>query len=147
MQRLLPPLLVLLLLVLMAIADRWLPGPEPVPRAMRVTGLLPVLIGLALTAAARLQFARARTEIHTFREPGSLVADGVFRLSRNPMYLGFALILFGAAWTCGSLAALVLAAAFVVITDRWYIPHEERGMARRFGEAYAVYRARVRRWI
>ena len=63
------------------------------------------------------------------------------------MYLGMALVAFGAAIMFGELVAFGLAAMFVVIADRWYIAFEEQRMAATFGEAYATYRRTTRRWV
>ncbi len=147
MQKLLPPVLVLITLAAMAISHRYLPGPRLLVSPHTCWGLLPLAAGVALAVAARLQFVRAGTTIYTFDEPGRLVTRGLFRFSRNPMYLGFALLLLGAALLFGSLAPLVLALLFVAVADRWYIAFEERAMLAKFGEEYRAYAARVRRWL
>ncbi len=147
MRRLLPPVLVVILLGLMGVFQYWLPGPAVVPATHRWWGAVPLFSGVALLVVARLQFARRHTNIYTFDEPGSLVTDGVFRISRHPMYLGFALALLGAAVLFGSLSALLLAVVYLPIADRWYIVFEERALLRKFGAAYAEYQRRVRRWL
>lgn len=118
-----------------------------VPPALRPFGGLPILAGIALLVIARLQFARARTNIYTFDEPGTLVTGGVFRISRHPMYLGFALVLAGAAIWLGSIAAFVPVILFIAIADRWYIGFEEEWLRRKFGSAYEGYARGTRRWI
>ena len=95
---------------------------------------------------ARL-FRRAGTEIHTFRMPRVLVTDGLFRHSRNPMYLGFLLVLAGLALVLGAAVPLLVVAAFALVVDRWYIRHEERALREAFGDAYDDYCGRVRRWL
>lgn len=145
MRRLLPPALLLLVLALMCVAAAVLPLARwP---AATVPGALLVVAGLAVAVVGRVQFARARTNVHTFREPEVLVTGGVFRLTRNPMYLGFALVAFGAAALSGALSPFVLAAGFVAISDRWYIRFEEEALRRAFGEPYERYAARTRRWL
>jgi protein-S-isoprenylcysteine O-methyltransferase Ste14 len=147
MKKILPPLLFVLFALVMLGLDAWLGAPAVLPGAARAAGGLLVLGGIALAVIARAWFARARTNIHTFRRPDVLVTGGPFRLSRNPMYLGFSLSLAGLAAALGSLAAFAPVAAFVVIVDRWYIAFEERMMRSTFGAAYEEYARRTRRWL
>jgi len=147
MQKLLPPVLALIILALMALGHRYLPGARLLERLHTCWGLLPLVAGIGIAVAGRLQFRRAGTTVYTFDEPGRLVTGGVYRISRHPMYLGLALILLGAALLFGTVSPLVLAGAFVVVADRWYIAFEERAMASKFGDAYRDYAARVRRWL
>lgn len=147
MQRLLPPVLVLILLGLMAAAHRWYPGPEWLAAGRRVAAAVPLAAGVLLLVAARLRFVRHRTNIMTFGVPDRLVTDGPYRFTRNPMYLGFALVLLGAAAGSGRLVPLLLALVFVPVADRWYIAFEERRLAEVFGDTWQDYRRRVRRWF
>lgn len=147
MQKLLPPVLALILSVAMVIADRLSPLVELIAAPYHQFGFVLFAAGIAVAVAARRQFARAKTNIYTFGEPGTLLTDGAFRLSRNPMYLGFTLFLLGLAVFLGSLSPLLIATAFIVITDRWYIAFEERRMSARFGDAYRAYAQHTRRWL
>lgn len=124
-------------------------APQPTLVSSPWTGLGPAisLIGLAIAFAASAQFHRRRANIQTFGEPTRLVTGGLFRLSRNPMYLGMTLLLVGAAVGLGGGWPSLVAVAFIVLADRWYIPFEERAMRRRFGADYESYCRKVRRWI
>ena len=73
-----------------------------------------------------------------------LVTDGLFRFSRNPMYLGMSAALMGLGVVLGTLLPLLVTVAFVIIADRWYIRFEAAAMRRKFGHAYAQ---RTRRWF
>lgn len=128
-------------------AAELLPGAEALPATACVAGAMAMVTGLGLLVAARLQFAKAKTNVLTFDEPGRLVTAGVFRVSRNPMYLGFSLVLLGLALVLRSVPALCTAAGFVLITDRWYIAFEERWLHAKFGDAYKAYASRTRRWL
>jgi protein-S-isoprenylcysteine O-methyltransferase Ste14 len=75
------------------------------------------------------------------------VVGGLYRFSRNPMYLGMGLMLVGAGVLLGALSPLFGVALFVIVADRWYIAFEEQAMQAHFGPAYAAYQARTRRWI
>jgi protein-S-isoprenylcysteine O-methyltransferase Ste14 len=77
----------------------------------------------------------------------ALVTGSIYRLTRNPMYLGFALVLFGWALHLAHPVALLGVPACVLWIDRMQIPREERALATLFGEEFARYCARVRRWL
>ncbi len=109
-------------------------------------GPLLVVAGLALAVAAAVEFRRARTTIIPHEEPSAIVTSGVYRLSRNPIYLGDALILAGLGLRWDSVLALALVPVFVaVITARFIVPEEARLKAR-FGAEWEAWAARVRRW-
>lgn len=143
----LPPVAVLAGLIAMLGLRLALPDPTPVRPPWTWLGLAIALLGLAITFAAAAEFQRRRTNIQTFGEPTRLVTGGLFGLSRNPMYLGFALLLAGAAAALGGGWPSVIPVAFVVLARAWYIPFEERALHRAFGEEYDNYRRRVRRWL
>jgi protein-S-isoprenylcysteine O-methyltransferase Ste14 len=114
---------------------------------LRLAGLGLGLGGLSLSLIGQRQFRRRGTTIETFAEPDMLVSDGLFRHSRNPIYLGLALALLGIALGFGSASPLLVWIGFCLALDRYYIPIEERRMLAAFGADYARYRRRVRRWI
>lgn len=105
--------------------------------------------GIAVALAGVLAFRRHRTTVHPLRphEASCVVADGVYRHTRNPMYLGLALVLLGWALACANVVSLLLVPAFVATLQRLQIVPEERALAAKFGADYAVYRQRVRRWL
>lgn len=147
LTKLLPPALAALCAAAMVATHHWTPLADVVADPLRWAGWLVLAGGVALAVTARVQFARVRTNIYTFDEPGTLVTGGAFRLSRHPMYLGFTLALAGLAWWLGSVGAMLWALVFGVITDRWYMRFEERRLHARFGSAYAEYARRTRRWL
>lgn len=147
MQRLLPPTLVYLLLAAMTGLHLLFPGPTIVPRPYNWLGLILAGAGLCVTLAAAGLFRRRSTNIKTFDDPTELVTDGCFRWSRNPMYLGFTILLVGAGITFGSLFPVLTPALFVIACQVWYIPFEEQAMIRTFGDSYRAYAEDVRRWI
>jgi protein-S-isoprenylcysteine O-methyltransferase Ste14 len=109
---------------------------------------IPVLVGGgAILVMASGRFRRLQTNINTFRDPDILVTDGLFAVSRNPMYLGFVLTLLGVAMLSSAASSLGVVAIFFLVTHFWYIPFEERAAEARFGEAYLAYKRKVRRWI
>ena len=105
--------------------------------------------GIFVGAAGVLQFRRARTTLNPLKpgEASALVTGGVYRWTRNPMYLGMALVLLGWGLYLGNFGALVLVGAFVSYIDRLQVEPEEHALQERFGDAFAAYRKRVRRWL
>ena len=110
-------------------------------------GLCLIALGLAAMAVAVAQMLVARTSFIPRRDPSALVTGGVFSLSRNPIYLGDALVLLGAACFWGAWAALPVVAGFMVWITRRYILDEEARLRAGFGPAFAAWSARVPRWI
>ena len=110
-------------------------------------GLIPLTTGIILNLVADGAFHKAGTAVKPLEESTVLLTSGVFRISRNPMYLGFALVLAGVALLLGSLTPWVAVPAFVLVTDRLYIAVEERMLEARFGPAWKEYTAKVRCWI
>jgi Putative protein-S-isoprenylcysteine methyltransferase len=106
-------------------------------------------LGLLFNLWPKLAFGRAGTTVNPLRPASSrvLVVTGLHRLSRNPMYLGHALLLV--AWACWlrQPAALVGAPLYMAYVTRYQILPEERALSATFGTAYEAYRARVRRWL
>lgn len=113
----------------------------------RWTGIAVLWLGLMITAAGRVQFRKERAPIWTFNDPPRLMTDGIFRLTRNPMYLGLSVVLLGWALILGSLAPFAGWLVFVGACNRVYIPIEEERLAALFGEDYAAYRSTTRRWL
>lgn len=107
------------------------------------------LFGLLVAALGFGEFQRARTTVNPTKPEAAsaLVTQGIYQRTRNPMYLGFLLILLGWAAGLGSLLALGFLPGFVVYMNRFQIKPEERILAGIFGEEFQRYCAQVRRWI
>ena len=144
-----PPLLWSICALLAWLTAQAFPGFAAPVRAWRWLAVLPVLAALMLGFPALQAFIRARTTFHPHRpsRSSSLVTGGVFRFSRNPMYLALALMLLAWIVLLGNVAGLLWLAAFIAYITRFQIVPEERALAAKFGQEYAQYCARVRRWI
>lgn len=144
-----PPVVMLATAALMRAAAPFpptahLPGPARIAAAAVLGGG-----GLLVELAGIVSFARARTTPDPTHPKAArvLVTSGVYRFTRNPMYLGDLLMLLGwAAWLSSPLAA-VGAVLFVAYIDAFQIGPEERALADLFGDRYAEFRSRVRRWL
>lgn len=108
-----------------------------------------VLAGALTCLAGVASFRRARTTVNPMKpdSTAALVVSGIYDYSRNPMYLGFLLILLGWALFWSNGPALLLLPAFVLYMSRFQIRPEERVLAARFTHDYKAYLARVRRWL
>ncbi|UXY16992.1 isoprenylcysteine carboxylmethyltransferase family protein [Chitiniphilus purpureus] len=144
-----PLLLALLFAAAMHLAGNWTPG-----LAFQLPGAAPLaLLSAALAAAAiapaLLAFRRAGTTVDPTRPEQSrtMVTGGIYRISRNPMYLGFALALLGLAIWQSHLLALGAVPLFVLYMNRFQIVPEERALRSRFGAQFDAYAQRTRRWI
>jgi protein-S-isoprenylcysteine O-methyltransferase Ste14 len=106
-------------------------------------------LGIALAAAGVIAFRRSRTTVNplTPDASSSVVTGGVYRISRNPMYLGFLLALVGWAVYLSNAGAAVLVPAFVAYMTQFQIKPEERALLAKFGSEFAQYMSRVRRWL
>ncbi len=143
-----PPPLVMLLCGLAGWAlDGLLPGwalPVPVWLAVSILAL-----GLLLNLLPKWTFGRVRTTVNPLRPASTtvLVTGGLYRYSRNPMYLGQALVLLGALLLLRNALPLLVVPLFVAWITRLQIVPEERVLAARFGARYEAFRSQVRRWL
>jgi len=115
-----------------------------------VAGLLGGLLvgaGLILIAMAAVEFRRARTTIIPHETPSQLTQSGIFSKSRNPIYLGDALILTGLILRFDAVLSLPLVPIFVWVIEKRFIEGEEDRMRRTFRADFARYCEKVRRWV
>lgn len=107
------------------------------------------VIGMSLGVMGVTQFRKAQTTPNpqALEKVSSLVTSGIYRYSRNPMYLGLVLILLGWAFYLSHFLAFVLLPVFILYMTRFQIQPEEQMMARKFGKTYQAYLNKVRRWI
>lgn len=143
-----PPLWLLLFLALAWLQASRFPGlTYDTPMGDFIGGLL-VGGGILVMALAFWEFSRAKTSVVPHREPTALITSGIFRYSRNPIYLADAMFLAGFSLGWGAYPALlVLVPLFVwLITDR-FIHAEEARLRQAFGAQFEAWRRAVRRWI
>ena len=114
---------------------------------MMVVGWALLAMGLVLTLAAAWAFWRHKTTIMPNQTPKHIIQSGVFSITRNPIYLGDALILAGLCLAWGAFPALVLVPAFIWWITVHFIVGEEARMRAAFGDAYSDYEDKVRRWV
>src|SRR5690349_17161834 len=144
-----PPLIYLAGLVLGILGDRLLHlrtlGLQPNIRD--ALGFILVVAGLLTSFAGASLFVQHRTAIIPYKPASQLVTSGIYRWTRNPMYLGMALLYAGLAILLNSLLAVILLAPVIAIIQSQVIAREDAYLHRAFGSEYVAYRNRVRPWI
>lgn len=121
-----------------------------VPAFIRVAAALTIaLAGGGFSLAGVISFRRARTTVNPMKPEttSSLVCSGIYRVTRNPMYVGLLLVLVAWAVFLSSAWALLGPLAFVLYINRFQIAPEERVLSAMFGTGYSAYKSRVRRWL
>jgi protein-S-isoprenylcysteine O-methyltransferase Ste14 len=144
-----PPIVAILVAAAMwsvSAVEPSLPIPEP---ARQVAVFAIALVGGSFDFLGLLAFHASRTTINPLKpeKASALVTGGIYRITRNPMYVGLTFLLSAWAVQLASLWPLVGPALFVLYINRFQIEPEERVLARLFGAEYSAYAARVRRWL
>ena len=146
-MRLVPPIWFVLGIIAMIVLARLVPIVQWHVPALRWAGIALIVAGLAVALAGARQFRRRGTPVKPFSQATALVVEGPYRFTRNPMYLGLATILAGVALALEALAPFLVIPVFVAIITRLFVVPEEAMMKERFGDAYADFQRRVRRWL
>ena len=115
--------------------------------ATAVVGAVVAALGLALTFTGAAGVIRHRTTIVPHHFVATLLTDGAFRVSRNPMYTGLAIAYLGLALVFGSWWPLALWPLVIIAVRQLVIRPEEQYLTQRFGQTYTDYQSRVRRWL
>lgn len=120
-----------------------------IPSWFQAATFMVMAAGMGVAVAGVISFGRARTTVNPHK-PGNastLVTSGIYRWTRNPMYLGMLLVLSGWALQWGGVLPILVTTLFVPYMNRFQIIPEERSMRELFGEEFDRYAVRVRRWI
>jgi protein-S-isoprenylcysteine O-methyltransferase Ste14 len=113
----------------------------------RLLGFLSIAAGGAIGGAAIGMLKSRGSNVNPYHTTTALVTDGVFRFSRNPIYVGMTSVYIGIALCARSLPALVLLPVALALLDHAAVDPEERYLARKFGDAYRAYSDAVPRWF
>jgi len=145
--RIFPPFWLAFALLAMFALDRWLPLAQLTPSFTSGFAWLLLLPGLVITLVASNGFKRAKTGIVPFSKSTTLVTGGIYRFTRNPMYLGMVVFLAGLALKLGSLGAWIPIPVFIAIIQHQFIRNEETFLSAIYGDAFRAYQEKVRRWL
>lgn len=141
-----PPLFFLLAIAIQ-LALAAIPAAKFIGEPWHLTGIAFIATGITLAVWGNRQFSQAGTTVNPFEPASTLVTSGPFRVSRNPMYLGMVLVLFGTALLLRELLPFVIPFLFAWLIASRFIQHEEVRLHAQFGDAYEQYTQRVRRWL
>ena len=144
-----PPLLMIATAVAMWAEARWQPA-TPLPSAWRHLGAISFsAVALIFGSSGIRAFLLAHTTINPVRieEASRLVTSGIYRVTRDPMYVGLTAVLFAWAFWLGGVWSFLGPVAFAFFMQRFQILPEERMLQSKFGREYEIYRQQVRRWL
>lgn len=144
-----PPLWMLFFGAMMWALDRYCPGATLIESPWNRLGWALMAIAPLAPVTAMVQFRRVGTTVNPL-DPGkatALVTEGIYRWTRNPMYLGLSVLLLGWAVRLGTLSPFVLPPLFVLLMRQFQILPEEHALRERFGGDYERYCRQVGRWL
>ncbi len=133
--------------MMMAVLNYFAPIRSILHPPVTYSGVIFIVIGLIITIWSAVLFNKAGTAIKPFEDSTQLVTQGMYQLTRNPMYLGMVMILLGIALLFGTLTPFIMIPIFVWLIQTIFIKNEEIVMERTFGNEYREYKERVRRWL
>lgn len=142
-----PPLVALLFIVIAYFLGRFIPLPFAIPPVLRYAGLALTFVGFLLGIAAFIEFRKAHTTLDPHGSTKQLVTSGIYRYTRNPIYLGFLLMVIGLPLNSGLFWGLVMAPFYMMTMTRLVIEPEEVYLGKNFRDRYTNYTSRVRRWL
>lgn len=142
-----PPILLLIHIGVAWLLDRFIALPVVVSPMIRNLGLALAGIGFLLGLLSLYAFTKARTTLNPHGSVKTIVSSGVYRFTRNPIYLGMVLMLIGFPLAFGNVWGIPLAPVFILLMNKLVIKHEEAYLEKKFGEAYTGYKSLVRRWL
>ena len=147
LRKTIPPVYFLGSLLLMFTLSYFMPVSHLIYIPLRVFGSLVAILGIAATVWGANCFKREGTPIKPFESATTLVRNGIYCYSRNPMYLGMLITLTGTWIALGTFSPLLVIPVFFYIIQEAFIKHEEKILEETFPDEYRDYRDKVRRWI
>jgi len=142
-----PPVLLTIHIVIAYLLGRFIALPIGVPAILRNVGLGLAGLGFLLGLLSFYEFVKARTTLDPHGSVKNIVSGGIYKFTRNPIYLGFVCMLIGFPLTFGSYWGIVLAPVLIFLMNRFVIEHEEAYLEKKFKDVYTSYKSRVRRWL
>lgn len=142
-----PPIITLAYIGLAILMGWLLPISLPASSFIQICGFGIIIVGLVLGVSAFAEFRKAHTTLDPHGSVKALVTEGIYRITRNPIYLGFLLMVIGFPLNSGYYSGLVVSPFFMVTMNRLVIEKEEVYLEKKFQEEYTGYKSRVRRWL
>lgn len=141
-----PPVFLLLSIGIIPICYFFVEDCNIINFPLNLLGILFIIIAISITGKTRDLFKKHKTTLN-IEKSSSMITEGPFARTRNPMYIGMILLLTGLACLSGNVLALLSPLAFFVCISIFFIPKEEKLMLEVFGKDYLEYKQKVRRWI
>ena len=142
-----PPRIAISLLAVATVLWHFSPPETIIYIPYKLVGSIFIPTGFAVLLVAWLQFKKANTAIPPTAESTLIVTSGIYRYTRNPMYLGMLLMMLGAAFFMGTIPAMLGPFVFFLIIDKVFIPFEEQDLQSSFGNEYKEFLSTTRRWL
>lgn len=147
MKKLLPPSYFTFCLALTVLIHYLVPLKQIINYPYNLFGFVFFLFGGILNIWTDQLFKKNKTTVKPEEKPSVFIQTGPFKISRNPMYLGMAILLIGIGFILGSIISITGLVLFIILIQVVFIPKEEKLLKEQFGEEYETYMKRVRRWI
>lgn len=142
-----PPIVAMFYIIVALLLGRFVPALAGMSQTVKNGGLGFTFIGFLFGVGAFIEFRKARTTLDPHGSVKALATGGIYRFTRNPIYLGFALMVVGFPLAYGTLWGLVAVPFFAATMSRLVIEKEEAYLEKKFKGEYTSYRLRVRRWL
>ena len=142
-----PPLILIIFLAIGVLINLIQPLNFIYGSARFISGIVILLISGIIVLSAQIRMKRAGTNIDVRKPSTSVVTDGIYCYTRNPMYLAMVILLIALAFLLNNLWILIVIPFFMAVIQKGVIMREEAYLERKFGSEYTEYKKRVRRWI
>ena len=146
-MRIKPPHIAIVLLIFSWLSDYLFPHFRFIYGNYRYFGLLVLILGLSMTFYSFYLFKKNKTPILPGTKPTFVVMAGPYKFTRNPMYVGVTMGLFGVAVYFGNILSFLSPLIMFLVLNFVYVPFEEKLMENIFGDRYIDYKKKVRRWV
>ena len=141
-----PPVIILIAILFQIALHKLLPI-MIIFEKMYWIGIIMGFLGFFIFTGSTLLFRINKTTMIPFQDPSFLITNGIYKYTRNPMYLGMLFVQFGIAIYFGSISPFIIPFLFIPIMNSRIIQHEEVMLEKQFGESYIIFKNSVRRWI
>lgn len=142
-----PTVITFPILLLMLLSDYYLAFLEIIPFPLNFFGIIFIILGNFVLISARRIFSKFKVSVEPNEKTVILVDAGIYKFSRNPMYLAIILIILGLAILLADLTPFIFVLIYFLILNYYYIPNEERKLKKRFKNKWLEYSNKVGRWI